>query len=259
MMIIWGPLVYLILFIIIILYVRKPSKDVPVTINGMIPSLPGAKDKEQSGSTVLIFYSDEDPKNTDHHIFLGYADNKGRVTASVPKSNVGREVTLRIRHAAYLPQEITMKISMFGIFYTAKMEPDGVYDGTIRGAPPENLVEHYREALTEADRIRFQASNIAKILGRTLAEIPFLFWLIAYVAIIVSNAADYYKNSMCFEGTIESVTQSIYFSVVTITTLGYGDIYPKHDLLRIACSFEALMGVLILGLFLNSLFYERNK
>jgi len=39
-----------------------------------------------------------------------------------------------------------------------------------------------------------------------------------------------------------------YFSMITLTTVGYGDIYPMHPLARMLVSFEAVTGVLFIGL-----------
>lgn len=256
-MLIWGPLFYFLLIGFIIFYIRRPSKKVPIFVNGMIPGLPGAKEKPERGSTVLIYYSDEDPKNAEKNIFKGYANEKGQVTAIVPVSSVGRKVTIRIRHAPYLPLEVHREISRLGVVFTAKMIQDGTWEDEIRGADVEDLEAHFGRSLTEADNVRFFPANIAKILGRSLAEIPMIIWGAAYFLVIISNAADFYSNWASFEKPIESFVHSIYFSVITITTLGYGDSYPINDLLRLACSVESILGVLLIGLFLNSLFYER--
>lgn len=60
--------------------------------------------------------------------------------------------------------------------------------------------------------------------------------------------------------------ESMYFSVVTITTLGYGEITPANDLARVITALEALSGIFIIGLFLNAVAHsyaeqqeERNK
>ncbi len=45
----------------------------------------------------------------------------------------------------------------------------------------------------------------------------------------------------------------LYFSVVTVTTLGYGDITPVTSMTRFLVGSEAVLGVLLVGLFLNSL------
>jgi hypothetical protein len=45
----------------------------------------------------------------------------------------------------------------------------------------------------------------------------------------------------------------VYFSVITITTVGYGDFYPSGPHARVIASIEALSGYIILGLFISSL------
>ncbi|ALU41930.1 potassium channel family protein [Pseudoalteromonas rubra] len=50
----------------------------------------------------------------------------------------------------------------------------------------------------------------------------------------------------------------LYLSVVTITTLGYGDIVPTTELNRFLVGLEALLGIVLAGLFLNSLARERD-
>lgn len=44
-----------------------------------------------------------------------------------------------------------------------------------------------------------------------------------------------------------------YFSTVTITTMGYGDIVPVSSLSRILVGFEGIWGIVMIGLFINSL------
>jgi hypothetical protein len=45
-------------------------------------------------------------------------------------------------------------------------------------------------------------------------------------------------------------TQLLYFSVVTLTTVGYGDITPRGDLAQMFSSSEALLGQLYLAIFI---------
>jgi hypothetical protein len=45
----------------------------------------------------------------------------------------------------------------------------------------------------------------------------------------------------------------LYLSVVTITTLGYGDVVPLSDLARGLCGLEATIGIILLGLFISIL------
>ena len=53
-----------------------------------------------------------------------------------------------------------------------------------------------------------------------------------------------------------SLPHSIYFSVVTITTLGYGDISPSNLWGMLLTGIEVILGIITLGLFLNSISME---
>ncbi len=55
------------------------------------------------------------------------------------------------------------------------------------------------------------------------------------------------------DNRINSITESIYFSVVTITTLGYGDIAPANGVAMLLAGAESLIGITLIGLFLNAL------
>ncbi|MDN2664947.1 potassium channel family protein [Psychromonas sp. 14N.309.X.WAT.B.A12] len=56
-----------------------------------------------------------------------------------------------------------------------------------------------------------------------------------------------------------SLVESMYFSVVTITTLGYGEITPATDIARVLTALEALSGIFLIGLFLNSLAHRYSE
>lgn len=49
----------------------------------------------------------------------------------------------------------------------------------------------------------------------------------------------------------------IYFSAVTITTLGYGDILPNSTVVRIMVIIETILGVLISGIFTSLIFIDK--
>lgn len=51
----------------------------------------------------------------------------------------------------------------------------------------------------------------------------------------------------------------LYLSAVTVTTLGYGDIAPLTTRARLLISAEAIAGIIVIGLFLNTLSAERKK
>jgi voltage-gated potassium channel Kch len=90
----------------------------------------------------------------------------------------------------------------------------------------------------------------------TRREIAFIF--ILFLAIIAIGVL-FYRH---FEelGWIDA----IYFTTVTLTTLGYGDIVPQTDLGKLFTSMYALLGVgMFLGLagiiFHNALAYSRTR
>lgn len=79
--------------------------------------------------------------------------------------------------------------------------------------------------------------------------------LVYYLLLIVIFAVAH-----CIFGTLTSsggemvgLADALYFSVVTATTLGYGDVLPNAGLGRTLAGAEVLLGVVIAGIFLNSL------
>jgi hypothetical protein len=70
------------------------------------------------------------------------------------------------------------------------------------------------------------------------------------VAIILVYASVYvhFADALAtYEGGNRFV-KALYFSIVTFTTLGYGDVLPKTDLLRMVCGSEAVLGGFTMGL-----------
>ena len=78
------------------------------------------------------------------------------------------------------------------------------------------------------------------------------------------------ENSICFLDNSPLVLKSIingnfqypiwnfmYFSAVTMTTLGYGDILPNSMLVRILVMLETIFGVIIIGVFVSFLFWNK--
>lgn len=56
-----------------------------------------------------------------------------------------------------------------------------------------------------------------------------------------------------------SFWDAIYFSIITLTTLGYGDIAPDSECGRMVVMSEALLGVIFIGLFLNAISHRQAK
>jgi hypothetical protein len=67
--------------------------------------------------------------------------------------------------------------------------------------------------------------------------------LTEYAKTVLGSPSNFYDNYW----------RMFYFSTVTITTLGYGDIIPTTNKTRMLISTEAILGILLIGLFLNAL------
>lgn len=71
----------------------------------------------------------------------------------------------------------------------------------------------------------------------------------SYAELALNFALIYYFLPTCmFKHALQSPLQALYFSGVTITTLGYGDIKPMHDLSRSLAVYEVLSGILLVVL-----------
>ncbi len=64
----------------------------------------------------------------------------------------------------------------------------------------------------------------------------------------IENAQDGYASYV-----ENNFFRMLYLSVVTITTLGFGDIVPITDMARLGIGIEAFLGVMIAGLFVNAI------
>ena len=90
-----------------------------------------------------------------------------------------------------------------------------------------------------------------------------LFWMLGYLGVIIAFAWIYYllpQECWGSKGKIDSYIDALYFSVVTITSLGFGDIYPVASSgTRLLVCFESLLGIFIIGFFLNDVAMSQAK
>jgi len=49
------------------------------------------------------------------------------------------------------------------------------------------------------------------------------------------------------------MSRMLYFSATTITTMGFGDIVPLDNKLRLLVGTESILGIIFIGLFINSI------
>ena len=89
-----------------------------------------------------------------------------------------------------------------------------------------------------------------------------LFWGILYFLIIPVFATVFLflpTETWSANSDLENWWECLYFSMVTITTLGFGDIAPITTLGRLLVAIETVSGVLFIGLFLNALSLQQSK
>ncbi|MBF8673662.1 two pore domain potassium channel family protein [Pseudomonas fulva] len=88
---------------------------------------------------------------------------------------------------------------------------------------------------------------------------PSFYGALYLIMILVFTLVYYFFFGLSFKDLPKlQLIQSLYFSIVTISTLGFGDIIPKqenHTLLLTICS-QVIIGVVLIGLFLNSLSHK---
>lgn len=113
--------------------------------------------------------------------------------------------------------------------------------------------------------------DIISIIVNYVAIMATLAILFSFIYLFVFGAGGgYLKFGECDDSfqqgnasTINSSTNYFYFSVVTITTLGYGDICPMGKSMRLIAGIEAICGLLwnvvimgmVIGFYLRKTFY----
>jgi len=79
------------------------------------------------------------------------------------------------------------------------------------------------------------------------------FFLIMIFTICTFTAIYEMEGIICSGELVKSTYESFYFSIVTWTTLGYGDCLPTDNIRHIA-ALEALFGYIMMAIFISLLF-----
>jgi hypothetical protein len=100
------------------------------------------------------------------------------------------------------------------------------------------IVKVFRKGGVTADRVR-GAIVVYLLIGGMWTFFYF------FIALTIPNAFNWPKNLVV--GDLRAIQQTLtYFSFITLTTTGYGDVTPAIPLTRTLAMFEALMGQLYL-------------
>lgn len=108
-------------------------------------------------------------------------------------------------------------------------------------------------------------NTLAESVRRSAPELA-MFGFISVIIIIISAMALYYAENSAQPDVYSSIPASIWWAVVTLTTVGYGDVYPVTPIGRIVAGVIMLLGISfiafptgILSSTMNDIIRERHE
>lgn len=106
-----------------------------------------------------------------------------------------------------------------------------------------------------------RSKTIYKKIFDVTSYAPLTYGVIYLVNILTFSLIYIFRFSNDFKGDPINYVQALYFSVVTVTTLGFGDLTPRLDaaLLLLAVIAQVVLGVINIGLFLNSISHKLSE
>lgn len=102
---------------------------------------------------------------------------------------------------------------------------------------------------------KIELAKIFNVLGRGNIDLEFPFE-------ILKNIETFQKNLKGFPSSLSGTfLRMLYLSMVTITTLGYGDIVPLTNFARMFIGIESITGIVMIGWFATVLLnkFEKSK
>lgn len=93
---------------------------------------------------------------------------------------------------------------------------------------------------------------LTAILGYLLIAFIFAF-LYTYISLYNPNALIYISDNLGIQNTYWHFTDTLYFSLVTLTSLGFGDIVPALSHIRMLAAMEAVIGQMYIAIFIARL------
>jgi len=103
--------------------------------------------------------------------------------------------------------------------------------------------------------------NIARVVRNKKDELITTF-SIALFAIVISSCFIYFAENDAQPDKFSSIPESMYWAVITLTTIGYGDVYPVTLMGKIFTSVIAVIGIGLIAFptaIITSGFFEESK
>ena len=91
-------------------------------------------------------------------------------------------------------------------------------------------------------RLSKSLQTITAVLKESKSELAITVY-VAFILMILSSTLMYYVENQVQPEKFENIGQAMWWSVATLTTVGYGDIYPITGLGKILSSIIALVGI----------------
>lgn len=98
--------------------------------------------------------------------------------------------------------------------------------------------------LLKMNRFRKESTYLWNSLKKSLFKIGIFLIVVLYLVIILGTLMYVIEKK---QSTFSSIPQSIYWAIVTITTVGYGDLVPSSSLGKFISSFVMLLGYAIIA------------
>jgi len=83
---------------------------------------------------------------------------------------------------------------------------------------------------------------------------PICLWVI--IVLVIFPIFYFLGNGIISPNAHVGFWESMYFSIVTATTLGYGDLQPKPGMFRLLAAVEAIFGMFMWAIFLTVLAHK---
>lgn len=149
-------------------------------------------------------------------------------------------VTLRVSGVRHRSSLIVTGVALAGMSLAAVAVSTGGYDRTALGVGVWLMLTLLTITAIFRRLVTYRTLNVQFLLGLLTVHILMaLFFALAYLMSELLTTQAFAQGTQGLSGTI-------YFSFVTITTLGYGDVSPANDFVRTLAVAEAILGQIYL-------------